>query len=423
LSPRLEPPSPSPRLAPLKGIPIQTIIAGAIATHSVAISKTGVAYIWGRNEDGQLGLGDPRNRYNPTPLTLPGGGAAIKGAACGAGHTLVWTTEGDLWAFGRNGFGQLGNDSQSEMVTSPIPVKGVGKVADAGVGRDFSVAVTEEGEVYTWGCPEYGQLGNGTNGEVLERAGKVTFNNVLAPAKMSFGREPPKVMQLAVGQHHTIAMDAEGKVWTWGFGGYGRCGHRDNVDCMRPRAVETFSAEPTPYQEMCGVEPNRALRVAAGAACCYVVTHVNALYFWGIAKRTGEAAMYPRLVDDVQGWNIRSVSSGFSSTLIAGEKSLISFGPSPTWGELGYGPDGPKSSTRAEKVHSLEGNFVLALASGYGHSLAIIDTETDAWDEEDVEVLELEECAAGAGGGGGAGAKRKAEAGGAAKGKKAKGEK
>ena len=399
----------------MKGVQIQTVVAGAIACHSVAISATGVAYIWGRNDEGQLGLGDTRNRYNPTPLQLPGGGSAVKGAACGAGHTLVWTIEGDLWAFGRNPFGQLGNGSQSEAVTSPISVKGaMGKVVDGGCGRDFSVAVSDTGDVYTWGCPEHGQLGNGTNGEVLERAGKVTFNNVLVPLKMAFpaGAPPPKAAMVACGQHHTVMLDSEQRVWTWGFGGYGRCGHRDNVDCMRPRPVETFSADPTPYQEMCGLEPNRAIKVAAGAACCYAVTNTNALYFWGIAKRTGEAAMYPRTVDDVQGWNIRAVSSGFSSTLIAGEKSLISFGPSPTWGELGYGPDGPKSSTRAQKVDSLEGNFVLAVSSGYGHSLAILDTEQEAFVEEDFDVLELEEVVEG--GGAGAGAKRKAEGGAAA---------
>merc|ERR1711871_531421 len=127
-------------------------------------------------------------------------------------------------------------------------------------------------------------------------------------------------------------VDNNGYLWTWGFGGYGRCGHKDSKDVLRPRSVELFETAPTPYQEMCGVKPNRAEDVVCGAACTYVVSNVRALYFFGITKRSGEATMYPKLVDDVSGWAVRSVSSGFSSTLVAAETSLISFGPSPTWG-------------------------------------------------------------------------------------------
>ena len=67
------------------------------------------------------------------------------------------------------------------------------------------------------------------------------------------------------------------------------------------------------------------------------------------------------------------MSVGKTSTIVAADDSLITWGPSPTWGELGYGKSGPKSSTKANKVNSLEesGEFVKVVMGG-SHSLVIL---------------------------------------------------
>lgn len=57
-------------------------------------------------------------------------------------------------------------------------------------------------------------------------------------------------------------------------------------------------------------------------------------YMFGQTKKTGEANMYPKPMQDLYGWNVRSVACGVTATVIAADNSVISFGPSPAFGEL-----------------------------------------------------------------------------------------
>jgi hypothetical protein len=103
---------------------------------------------------------------------------------------------------------------------------------------------------------------------------------------------------------------------------------------------------------------------------------------FGITKRSGEAIMHPALVDKVTGWSVHSVSSGNTSTAVASERSLITWGPSPTFGELGYGADaGIKSSMYSKEVDDLKGCRIKQVASGLCHTLAIVEINDDVAEE------------------------------------------
>ncbi len=67
----------------LQEVAVRQVVSGPVACHNVAITAAGAVYVWGRNETGQLGLGDTHNRYNPVPLVLPGAGPVVA-AACGS---------------------------------------------------------------------------------------------------------------------------------------------------------------------------------------------------------------------------------------------------------------------------------------------------------------------------------------------------
>ena len=99
-------------------------------------------------------------------------------------------------------------------------------------------------------------------------------------------------------------------------------------------------------------------------------------YFWGIRKVNNEAKLTPTLVEGVQGWKVKNVAAGPSSTILSAEyaceTSLISWGLSPTHGELGYGEGVQKSASAAKKVDSLDGAEILDVAMGLGNSLAIV---------------------------------------------------
>jgi hypothetical protein len=113
------------------------------------------------------------------------------------------------------------------------------------------------------------------------------------------------------------------------------------------------------------------------------------LYFWGITKKAGEAAMTPQLFDETSGWPVSTVAVGQSSSILAATEpyeddndTLISFGPSPTFGELGYGQmegggrDGQtgikKSSTIPLEVPAIQGAKVLEVTMGLSHSVCLV---------------------------------------------------
>jgi hypothetical protein len=84
--------------------------------------------------------------------------------------------------------------------------------------------------------------------------------------------------------------------------------------------------------------------------------------FFGKTKTSGEATMYPKLIDDLMGWRVRAFGAGNSSIIVGAEKSVISWGPSPTRGELGYGKGEKTSSTKPKKMDPMENYIVSQIA-------------------------------------------------------------
>jgi alpha-tubulin suppressor-like RCC1 family protein len=423
------------RLEPLKGVKVQKVISGNSSCTCIAIDVDGQCYIWGRNSSYQLGLDHATNTYNPTMLTFAEN-TKIKGGACGPSHTLLFSTDGRLFAAGMNDCGQLGakhaqaRDGYSKVFVE-IDVPGVqGGIVDASCGRDFSMVVDAAGNLYSFGSPQYGCLGNGTNGEKLEKANKITYTYVTTPTRVSFKTVGGDIaiQKVASGTNHTCAVDQEGRIYTWGFGAYGRLGHSKPADLTSPQAVELFSKEPPP--------PNlevpafmrrsqakiRASQVTCGATSTYVTARGSEnLYMFGICKKSGEANMYPKLSDEVSGWKIRSISCGQTSTCVASGTSLITWGPSPCFGELGYGEGNKKSSTVSDSVTDLEDATCFQVASGQACTLVIVDTEDSdsAKKLEKLPTFAPDELVPGSGEGPEAGGKKRGRPG--AKGKDAKG--
>ena len=102
-----------------------------------------------------------------------------------------------------------------------------------------------DGNMYACGSPMYGQLGNGTDGKTWKKAGKYTYEcwKRFGPIAKLAG---VSIKQFSVGANHIAAIDVLGKLYTWGFGGYGRLGLGHNKDVMEPTPVPDFSAEAPP---------------------------------------------------------------------------------------------------------------------------------------------------------------------------------
>jgi alpha-tubulin suppressor-like RCC1 family protein len=123
-----------------------------------AIDSDDVLWGWGRNNFGQLGDGTTENRTSPIRIM-----ENVKYVAPGRYHTLVITTEGNLYSFGRNHRGQLGvgrvdrPDFLDKL--TPVRVNIPESVAIAAAGNRHSLVVTESGELWAFGCNDFGQLG------------------------------------------------------------------------------------------------------------------------------------------------------------------------------------------------------------------------------------------------------------------------
>lgn len=102
--------------------------------------------------------------------------------------------------------------------------------------------------------------------------------------------------------------------------------------------------------------PDNAMVGAGGNASFCDATTAKTLYAWGKLKISGDGQMYPQAFMDMAGWNVRSLACGPATYAIAAEKSAVTWGAAHN-NELGYGPNGKKSSANPAKVMSLEGYY------------------------------------------------------------------
>lgn len=374
---------------------IKFIASGPTAYHSVCIDVDGGVYTWGRNEHGGLGQGDLKPRAHPTIVSSLSG-TRMKLASCGKTHTAILAENGTLYTMGGGKCGQLGQGRAVENCTEPkvVHVNG-GTVHKVACGAEFTAVIDNRGRLLTFGSPQDGQLGGGTTGEFIEKAGKISYDLVLSPTVISTfymkdartkAQEDLRGIELediACGKSHTVAVERapRARIFTWGFGGYGRLGHACQDNELRPRMVDVLAR----------MSHLTVDRVAAGAGSSMAITSNGHLFYWGKLPNAqrGEATMYPKIVEDLSNWQTRSVTGSNGALLVAAETSTVSWGTSVA-GELGYGDEvgTPRTSTKPKLVDPLEGLTIMQVAMGYGHSLLLARDE-----EKSASILEgLGEC-------------------------------
>lgn len=368
-----------------QGIKVRFIACGSAACHSIIADAAGQCYTWGRNDKGQLGLGDCVTRNVPTAVDGLRGKVVV-GASAGRHHSLTFTAEGDSWSFGCNTSGQLGCGALARKPTKNhedlqlVPVKStVTSVSAVAAGAEFSVWLAQ-GKLWTAGLPQYGQLGHGNDGSynAADSSVKIVFEPQYTPRIVSTLAEKT-VTRVACGHNHTVAVASDGGVWTWGFGGYGRLGHKVQQDEHRPRLVETLVGR---------VSVPADAAVAAGGTSSFVTTVGGQLYAWGKLKPSGENLMYPTPYMELAGWTIRSLACGTSTFAVAAqagaETSAITWGHTNGYAELGYGAGAKKSSANPDKCLALEPLDVYQVAMGFGHTMFLARGK-----DEDIQALPL----------------------------------
>ncbi|XP_075447285.1 RCC1 and BTB domain-containing protein 2-like isoform X2 [Ascaphus truei] len=181
--------------------------------HIVIVTSEGEVYSWGHNAYSQLGNGSTNQALTPCQVSTNLVNKKVVNVACGSHHSMVSTADGELYAWGYNNSGQVGSGSTANQpiprkVTSCLQNKVVVSIA---CGQMCSMAVVDNGEVYAWGYNGNGQLGLGSSG------------NQPTPCRIA-ALQGIRVEQVVCGYAHTLALTDEGGMYAWGANSYGQLG-------------------------------------------------------------------------------------------------------------------------------------------------------------------------------------------------------
>jgi alpha-tubulin suppressor-like RCC1 family protein len=185
---------------------VTAVAAGA--NHSLALKNDGTVWAWGQNNSGQLG--DGANNDNASPVQVKAF-FLVRAVAIAAGgnHSLAVDGNGEVWAWGQNDFGQLG-DSTIANRSTPVKVKHLNNVIQVAAGANHSLALKSDGSVWAWGDRRHLQLGDGGNSPSLT---PVHVPEGLPVAPQTF---LSNIAAIAAGGDHNFAMGQQNSVWFWG---------------------------------------------------------------------------------------------------------------------------------------------------------------------------------------------------------------
>jgi len=233
---------------------IATPMVSAGGAHSLALKSDGTVYSWGWNAYGQLGIGtygtaDP---YRTTPVQVSGL-SGVKAVSAGGGFSLALKADGTVWAWGTGGGGQLGDGETNggHYSSTPVRVSGLTNVTAISAGIDHSLALKSDGTLWAWGENQNGELGDGTT------------TTRYTPVQVMTG-----VIAIAAGHTYSLALKSGGAVWAWG----------SNWSGALANGTTDSNAHPTPAQ-VSGVSGITA--VAAGWNQVLALKNDGTVWAWG----------------------------------------------------------------------------------------------------------------------------------------------
>lgn len=260
--------------------------------------------------------------------------------SAGLYHSVALRENGTLWTWGRNNFGQLGNGT-SKSASTPQPIHNDATWRVVSAGDEYTAALRADGTLWTWGRNGFEQLGNGTN------------RNSNSPQLI----QPNVTWQtVAAGGAHTLAIRDDGTLWVWGYNNNGQLGNGTVTRTNTPQPIQ---------REMLWQA------VAAGVAHSVALRDDGTLWAWGdntsgqLGNGASTNAATPQAVQTNVTW--RNIAAGRSHTAALRSNCTLW-----TWGDNTYGQLGNGNNLNANVPQLIHSNFTWqSVVAGGGHTVAL----------------------------------------------------
>ncbi|XP_043466153.1 probable E3 ubiquitin-protein ligase HERC4 isoform X1 [Leptopilina heterotoma] len=278
----------------IKAPEVEQIACGE--NYTIVITRDGQIYSCGNNDSGQLGH---EKDWQKRLELIPGLDAFVfKKVACGAYHNLVVNEWGQLFCWGCNTDGQLGLDSTSIGEGYPRILKALGTsvVVQIACGLKHALALTNNGELYSWGSNKEGQLGLGPN---IKKELKPKLISSLVGIPIAF---------IACGGYHCIVVSKSGAIFGWGRNNFGQLGLNDTQGRLLPSQLRTLRNSKVRYVS-CGEEFSVFLTMDGGVFTC------GAGMYGQLGHGSYSNEILPRQVAELMGSVVTQVTCGRKHTL------------------------------------------------------------------------------------------------------------
>ncbi|KAG8311110.1 putative E3 ubiquitin-protein ligase herc4 [Homalodisca vitripennis] len=301
-------------------------------------------FCWGNTANGELGLGGIEDHHILVPRELPFKNVdQVKYVACGKYHTVLVTSTGSVFSCGSNDYGQLGHEKQQKRLEKVDGLDAY-NVRNVACGEYHSLAINEWGQVFSWGAARYGQLGHGdcetdlrrpkiirslaTNFVVQISCGykhclALTNNGQLfswgcnESGQLGLGHKCESVSQptlikslsgvplafIASGGSHSFAVSKSGAVFGWGKNTFGQLGLNSELDHMFPAQLKTLRSIRVKYIA-CGEDFSVFLTQDGGVFTC------GAGQSGQLGHGSTSNEILPRKVMELMGTTVTQVSCG-----------------------------------------------------------------------------------------------------------------